>query len=64
MLNLVAACDTALTALGCQALETGMTAGEISHAQIQFRWLRTELLRTRGDALTAALSRAKGKCSE
>lgn len=61
MLNLVAACDTALTALGCNALDHGMSYGEINHAQIQFRRLRAELLRKRGDALTAAINRAKGK---
>jgi hypothetical protein len=63
-LNLVAACDCALTALGCPALESGLPIGEINHAMIQLRWLRKELLRQRGDALNAAISRARGKAND
>jgi hypothetical protein len=63
-LALIAACDTALTVLGCPALETGMPRGEISHAQIQLRHLRAELFRKRGEALTAAITKARGRSNE
>ena len=59
LLQLVVACDTAITALDCPALETGMARGEIDHALIQLRRLRSELLRRRGELLEAAISKAR-----